>query len=192
MTIMVSGDVEISGPCPGLGDLVSFGLVVIEPGLTREFYSGIMRAESPHFENDRYAVIGITREEHVNAPQTIAEAMARYDAWMTDVLATSRNGRALLVSDNPGCDALWLATESHLKLGRSHLGHSGRRIGDVWAGLVGKPRDTRGWKALRVTPHDHNPVNDARGVAEAWLAMWERFGQTKEALTAGVPKPRIG
>lgn len=189
MTILVSGDVEISGPCPGLGDLVSFGLVVVEPGLLRGFYSGIMRAESEHFEEARYGVIGITREEHVNAPQTIAEAMARYDAWMTDVLATSRNGRANLLSDNPGCDALWLATESQLKLGKSHLGHSGRRIGDVWAGLRNRPRDTRGWKRFRVTPHDHNPYNDARGVAEAWLAMWEAYGQGKDALTAGVPKP---
>jgi hypothetical protein len=27
------------------------------------------------------------------------------------------------------------------------------------------------WKHLRRTPHDHDPVNDARGNAEALLAM---------------------
>jgi hypothetical protein len=27
------------------------------------------------------------------------------------------------------------------------------------------------WKHLRKTPHDHHPVNDARGNAEALLAM---------------------
>ena len=28
-----------------------------------------------------------------------------------------------------------------------------------------------GWKHLRRTPHDHDPVNDARGNAEALLAL---------------------
>jgi hypothetical protein len=29
-------------------------------------------------------------------------------------------------------------------------------------------RSTQGWKRLRVTPHDHNPVNDAMGNPEAF------------------------
>jgi len=191
MTILISADVETSGPVPGLGDLVSFGLVVIEPGLTRTFRSGLMRAEHRQHEKERYRIIGCTREGHENAVQTIASVMRRMELWFEDVLATSRNGRCLLVSDNPGYDFMWLATESHLKLGHAQFGHSARRIGDVWAGLVGKPRDTRGWKDLIVTPHDHDPVNDAMGVAEAWLAMWAMHGGTKEALLAGVPKPKI-
>lgn len=191
MTIMISADVETSGPVPGLGDLVSFGLVVIEPGLKRVFRSGLMRAEHRQHEIDRYRVIGCTREEHENAPVTIGATMRRMELWFEDILATSRNGRCLLVTDNPGFDFMWLATESHLKLGHCQFGHSARRIGDVWAGLVGKPRDTRGWKDLIITPHDHDPVNDAMGVAEAWLAMWALHGTTKEARLAGVPKPKI-
>ena len=47
------------------------------------------------------------------------------------------------------------------------FGHSGRRIGDFWAGLTGTGA-TQGWKRLRKTAHDHNPVNDAMGNAEAF------------------------
>ncbi len=190
MTIIVSVDVETSGPVPGLGDLVSFGLVVVEPGLTRSFRSGIMRAEHRQHEIERYRVIGCTREDHENAPVTIASTMRRAELWFEDVLATSRNGRCVMLSDNPGYDFMWIATEMHLKLGHCPLGHSARRIGDVWAGLVGRPRDTIGWKELRITPHTHDPHDDAMGVAEAWLAMWSMHGATKEAVLGGVPKPK--
>ena len=51
---------------------------------------------------------------------------------------------------------------------RNPFGHSGRRISDYYAGLMGDFRQTQGWKHYRVTPHDHNPVNDAMGNVEAF------------------------
>lgn len=186
MTILISGDVECSGPCPGLGDLVSFGLVVVEPGLTRRFASGILRAESDKFESERYKIIGITREQHETASRTIADAMFGLEEW-TSTLGSS-NGRYVLLTDNPSTDAMWLMTEMHRKLGRSIFGHSARRIGDVYAGLRNRPRDTSGWKRYRVTPHTHDPLDDAVGNAEAWLEMWRLFGTSKEAILAGAPK----
>lgn len=186
MSILHSGDVENSGPCPGMGDLVSFGLVVIEPGLARRFSSGILRAESDYFEPVRYEIIGITREQHVNAEKTIEQGMRELDAWIRSI--PSPNGRHILVSDNPSNDAMWLNTEMHRKLGMSHFGHSARRIGDAYAGLRGRPRDTNGWKRYRVTPHTHDPLDDAVGNAEAWLEMWRLHGTTDEARAAGVHK----
>jgi hypothetical protein len=44
----------------------------------------------------------------------------------------------------------------------------GRRISDYYAGLTGRFGNIQAWKRLRVTPHDHNPVNDARGNVEAF------------------------
>lgn len=184
MTILISGDVECSGPCPGLGDLVSFGLVVIEPGLTRRFASGVLRAECEFYEEPRYDIIGITRQQHETAEKTIAEGVAELDAWIRGLDAK----RCVLVSDNPSTDAMWLMTEMHKKLGMSHFGHSARRIGDAYAGLRQRPRDTSGWKRYRVTPHTHDPLDDAVGNAEAWIRMWELHGETKEAKGAGMPK----
>jgi hypothetical protein len=52
--------------------------------------------------------------------------------------------------------------------GDNPFGHSGRRIGDYHAGLAGDFRRAQDWKRFRVTPHDHNPVNDAMGNVEAF------------------------
>lgn len=185
MTILISGDTEASGDCPGMGDLAMFGLVVIEPGLSRRFGSGLMRAECERFRPSSY-MFGVTREQHVNADVTISERIHAMHAWLQTL--GSSNGRFVLVTDNPGFDFGWLNYECHMKLGHNPFGHSARRIGDVYAGLRGRPRDTSGWKRYRVSPHDHDPVNDALGNAEAWLTMWSKHGTSKEALLAGVPK----
>jgi hypothetical protein len=55
----------------------------------------------------------------------------------------------------------------HRFLGRNPFGFSGRRIGDLYAGLVKDAYKANDWKKYRVTKHSHNPVDDARGNAEA-------------------------
>jgi hypothetical protein len=53
--------------------------------------------------------------------------------------------------------------------GHNPFGWSSRRIGDLYCGLV---KDSRAqWKYLRKTKHTHHPVDDAKGNAEALLAM---------------------
>jgi hypothetical protein len=46
-----------------------------------------------------------------------------------------------------------------------------RRIADFYAGLVGDFRSTQKWKRLRRTKHDHHPVHDALGNAEALIRL---------------------
>ena len=57
--------------------------------------------------------------------------------------------------------------------GENPFGHSGRRIADFYAGLVGDFRNTQRWKRLRRTKHDHHPVHDALGNAEARIRIFE-------------------
>ena len=54
-------------------------------------------------------------------------------------------------------------------MGRNPFGYSARRIGDLYCGMNKDMNKT--WKHLRKTVHDHNPVNDAKGNAEALIAM---------------------
>lgn len=185
MTILLSGDVEASGPCPGLGDLAMFALVVVEPGLTRRFSSGLMRAECERYTPSAY-MFGVTREQHVNAHVTIAERMKAMNDWLRSL--GSDKERFVLLTDNPGFDFMWLSTEAWHKLGVGVFGHSARRIGDAYAGLRQRPRDTSGWKRYRKTPHTHDPLDDALGNAEAWLHMWDKHGETPAARGAGVPR----
>lgn len=79
-----------------------------------------------------------------------------------------------MVSDNPAFDWQWVAAEFARAGLENPFGFSARRIGDYAAGLRANFRDANSWKRLRHTKHDHNPVNDARGNAEALWALGVR------------------
>lgn len=87
--------------------------------------------------------------------------------WLND---TSK-GRPVFISDNPAYDWQWINYYFWKHLGRNPFGHSARRIGDFYAGLVGDFYQSNSWKRLRVTTHDHNPIHDARGNMEAFMRM---------------------
>ena len=77
-------------------------------------------------------------------------------------------GRKVFVSDNPAYDWQFINYYFHKFTGDNPFGHSARRISDFYAGLKADWEETQGWKSLRVTEHDHNPVHDALGNLQAW------------------------
>ena len=156
-------DVESDGPIPGKYSMVSFGAVLVEPGLGRTF-RGRTRPISAEFLPEALAISGVSREAHErhDEPGPVMEAFERW------ILETTR-GKPVFFSDNLAFDWQFVNWYFHTYLGRNPFGWSGRRIGDLYCGLV---KDAYAqWKHLRRTPHDHDPVNDAKGNAEALLAM---------------------
>jgi hypothetical protein len=95
------------------------------------------------------------------------ETFQRFDDWLAEV----SEGRPIFVSDNPAYDFQWINFYFHRYMNRNPFGYSARRIGDFYAGLRGDFRKGSEWKKLRVTKHDHNPVNDAMGNVEAFERM---------------------
>ena len=85
-----------------------------------------------------------------------------------DWLSKVSRGRPIFVSDNPAYDWQGINYFFLKYFGENPFGHSARRLGDFYAGLVGNFYETQSWKRLRVTNHDHNPVNDAMGNVEAF------------------------
>ncbi len=158
-------DVEADGPIPGKYSMVSFGAVLVEPSLARTFY-GRTRPISDAWLPDALAVSNTTREAHLGYDDP-AEVMERFERW---VLENTR-GKPVLASDNVVFDWQWVNWYFHTFLGRNPFGWSARRIGDLYCGMVKDAYAT--WKHLRRTAHDHHPVNDAKGNAEALLAMVE-------------------
>lgn len=78
----------------------------------------------------------------------------------------------MFISDNPAFDWQWINWYFHTYLGKNPFGFSARRIGDLYCGMKMDAGLNIEWKKLfRKTKHDHNPVNDAKGNAEALLAM---------------------
>jgi hypothetical protein len=187
-------DVEASGPAPLHGDMISFAAIVLEEGLGRTFDSGNMRPECDKYSEGAYKSISMTREQHLAAPFSIEERIFAFRGWLDPILdqeyqrlvsnalaqgddpKKANRPRGIMVSDNPGFDFQWMNFELWNKLGVPYLGHSARRIGDAWAGLRKRPQETMGWKRMRRAPHDHTPLNDAMGNAQAWQEMWKKYG----------------
>jgi DNA polymerase III epsilon subunit-like protein len=141
--------------------MVSFGAVVVEPGLNQTFY-GECRPISEEWVAEALAVSGFTREQTMTFKDPM-QTMKRFGEWL-DAL-----GRPIFASDNVAFDWQFINYYMHKFTGSNPFGFSGRRIGDLYCGMQ-KNMFTK-WKHLRQTKHDHNPVNDAKGNAEALLKM---------------------
>jgi len=101
-------------------------------------------------------------------PKTVMKTFA-------DWLDQHSKGRPVFVSDNLAFDWQFINYYFHRFVGRNPFGFSGRRIGDLYAGLVKDAHKATEWKKYRRTTHTHNPVDDARGNAEA-LARLKELG----------------
>lgn len=159
-------DVESDGPIPHKYSMVCFGAVVVEPSLTKTFY-GKTKPISALYDAEALAVSGFTRQEHetFDEPKAVMEQFA-------DWLADHSKSRPIFISDNPAFDWQWINWYFHTYLEKNPFGFSARRIGDLYCGMKMDAGVNNEWKkALRKTRHDHNPLNDALGNAEALLAM---------------------
>ena len=91
-------DIEADGPIPGDYSMISFGAVVVEPGLDLTFY-GELRPISDRFIPEARAVSGFTRVQTLAFPEPEG-VMRRFAAWIGEMSA----GRPMFVSDNNGFD----------------------------------------------------------------------------------------
>ena len=164
MNNLVVVDVESDGPIQGENSMVCFGAVIVEEGLTKTFY-GKLKPISNNYNPEALEISGFSRKEHeqFDDPQ---EVMIKFDEW----LSLNLNGKKpVLISDNNGYDAAWINWYFHKYLGHNPFGWTSRRIGDIFCGY--KNDMFAKWKYLRDTTHTHNPVDDAKGNAEAILKM---------------------
>jgi hypothetical protein len=137
-----------------MGLLTEFGAVDYE---TRATFHGVLHDSEPSPENPALSVL-------TGGSYDAGTVFADFRAWL-DGLGP---GWPVFVSDNPAYDFQWINHGFWHAIGENPFGHSGRRIGDFYAGLTGDFRQAQAWKQYRVTPHDHNPVNDAMGNVEAF------------------------
>ena len=161
----VSVDIEADGPIPGDYSMISFGAVVVEPALDRTF-AGQCKPISEQWVPEALAVSGHTREQTLGFPDAKAE-MQRFAAWLDSVKGPG--GRLIFIADNNGFDWMFVCWYFHHFLGKNPFGFSSQNLGSLYKGLV---KDAaKSFKHLRKTAHTHDPVDDARGNAEALLAM---------------------
>jgi DNA polymerase III epsilon subunit-like protein len=172
-------DVETDGPIPGDFSMLSLGAVIVEPKLDRTFYTRF-KPISNNWDPEALKVNGLTREETLNYCGSFLDpiawaisALTNFDLWLIrNILyydACGTTNRIFFVSDNNGFDWQFVNWYFHHFLGRNPFGHSSINLGSLYKGLV---KDMfQNFKHLRKTAHTHNPVDDARGNAEALLTM---------------------
>jgi DNA polymerase III epsilon subunit-like protein len=161
-------DVETDGPCPGLFSMISVGAIVIEPVLERTFFAKL-RPMTERFDTEALKVNGLTREQTMMFPPAL-RGVYDFAEWV------GKNGgkKPMFISDNNGFDWQFVNYYFHHYLDRNPFGHSSTNLGSLYKGLV---KDmTLNFKHLRQTRHTHNPVDDARGNAEAFLHMQAQMG----------------
>jgi DNA polymerase III alpha subunit (gram-positive type) len=164
-------DVESDGVCPPLYSMVCFGAVKIDDKLNKKFY-GKVKPISVVYDAEALKVSGISREQHLEF-DTPEEVMRNFAEWLGLVSI----GNPVFISDNPAFDWQWINYYFHKYYGSNPFGHSARRIGDLYCGLMKDAGVNRIWKQkYRKTVHTHNPVDDAMGNAEALLAFRDELG----------------
>lgn len=160
-------DIEADGPIPGDYSMVSFGAVIVEPGLHKNFY-GKLRPISEKWVPEALKVSGHSREETLGFDDAKA-VMEKFGGWVRE----NAVDRPIFVSDNNGFDWQFINWYFHHFLGQNPFGFSSMNLGSFYKGLVKDVR--KNFKHLRKTPHTHNPVDDAKGNAEALLALIQQF-----------------
>jgi hypothetical protein len=146
--------------------MVCFGVVKLTPELDKTFY-GQTKPISDIYEPEALAVSGFSREEHLGFDDP-KEVMERFAIWIKE----NSVGRPILISDNNGYDASWINYYFRVYYGSNPFGWSSRRIGDLYCGAE---HDLfYSWKKHRISPHNHNPISDAMGNAEALLHLFEK------------------
>lgn len=157
MKNLIFVDCEASGQAIGVGELSEFGAVHYP---SRATFHGILIESKIDSKNPAL------RTKIYGKRYDAKKVFQRFDEWINNVC--EKGLRPLFMSDNPAFDWQWINHGFWNTIGKNPFGHSARRISDFYAGLKGDFRDTQSWKKLRITPHDHNPVNDAMGNLEAF------------------------
>lgn len=160
-------DVEADGPIPGDYSMVCFGAIVVEPSLSQTFY-GKLRPISTRWVPEALAVSGFSRAETLMFDEP-KEVMASFGRW----IEKNSDGQPRFISDNTGFDWQFINWYFRHFLGDNPFGHSSTNLGSFYKGVV---RDVfQNFKHLRKTKHTHNPVDDAKGNAEAFLEIIGKY-----------------
>ncbi len=161
-------DIESDGPIPGDYSMISFGAVLVDEQLDKTFYAKL-KPISDKFIPEALAVSGYTREETLSFddPKLV---MVDFKKWVD----MTCKDRAIFISDNNGFDWMFVCWYFHHFIGINPFGFSSQNLGSLYKGIE---RDTfKTFKHLRKTKHTHNPVDDAKGNAEALLIMKKDMG----------------
>jgi len=161
-------DVEADGPIPGDYSMICFGAVIVESSLSKTFY-GQLKPISDKWVPEALAISGFSREETLNFPEPIT-TIDLFSKWLSEHSV----GSPMFISDNNGFDWQFINWYFHHFTGKNPFGFSSTNLGSLYKGVVRNVYEN--FKHLRKTRHTHRPIDDAKGNAEAFLTLKEKYG----------------
>lgn len=167
---LVLMDVEFDGPYAGDYSMVSFGAVVLDEALDRQFEAKLAPI-SDNFIQENLRKCNTTRRQHESYPAA-GPVMVDFTKW----LAANCAGEPVFVSDNVASDWQFMNYYLWKFAGHNPFGHTGRRIGDFCAGLERNLFLTSHWKKQRGHDLPHDPLQDAILNAKAFMATLRHHG----------------
>jgi hypothetical protein len=172
-------DVETDGPCPGKYSMVALGIARISPKMEDRLLISPIKPISEFWIPDALAISGLTREQCQTqgaAPEVVVRQLHEF------IQQTNNYKRPMCVADNPGFDWGFLNYYFHVYAPYTNpFGWSCQHLGSFYKGLTSNFFSS--FKHLRKTSHDHNPLNDALGNAEALTAMCEMHNVALPGMT---------
>ena len=161
-------DVETDGPIPADYSMICFGAIIVDEQLDKTFY-GQLKPISEQWLPEALEVSGFTRQETLqfDEPKVVME---HFIDW---IRAYSRM-QPVFISDKNGFEWQFINYYFNHFLGSNPFGYSSTNLGSLYKGLV---KDmTKNFKRLRKTVHSHDPIDDVRGNAEAFLYLKNEMG----------------
>jgi ribonuclease T len=165
--VLVSVDIEASGPSPSTGSLLAIGACLVDDP-AEGFYVEVRPDPGARWDESAEGIHGLTREHLAGAAEPRA-AMQAFADWLERVAV----GRTpVFVAFNATFDWMFVADAFHRYLGRNPFGISGLDQKAYFMGKHGVARwsDTAKLAVRRRyptgLPHSHHALEDAREQAE--------------------------
>ena len=162
--VLISVDVETSGPSPGTGSLLAIGACLVEDP-TQGFYRELQPIPGLPWDPEAARVHGLDRAHLQTLGLAPAVAMEDLARWVDEVGGA---GRPVFVGFNAPFDWMFVADYCWRFLGRNPFGYAaldlkalymGRDGIDRWAS-TGKADITQRYPVTE--PHTHHALDDAR------------------------------
>jgi DNA polymerase III epsilon subunit-like protein len=174
--ILISVDVETSGPTPSTGSLIAVGACPVDrPDVT--FYRELKPDPGLPWDHRTEKAHGLTRA-HLEANGAYpGDAMRSFGDWVQTV---STRRTPVMVGVNVSFDWMFLADYLARYLGRNPFGIAPLDLKSLFMGRYGVRRwsDTTKRHMLRQLrvdlPHTHNALDDARMQAQICAQLMER------------------
>jgi DNA polymerase III epsilon subunit-like protein len=185
--VLVSVDIETSGPSPSVASLLSLGACLVDdPG--EAIYLELRPDPSRGWDEDAATVHGLDRSRLEREGLTVPEGMARLVTWLDRV---TQGRRGVFVGLNAAFDWMFVSDALWRTVGRNPFGHAPLDLKALYMGRDRVPtwaRTTRGDMVRRYPvsePFTHNALDDARSQAALARLLLDRSPGPRDGAAEG-------